>query len=274
MPMSEPMDDGGEATEEFWRDYILHGDPNERAKRRIFQRLPSAPRCKTCAAPFGGIGARAMRMIGIWPSGRNPSLCNTCYDFLRDHRGGAEIEITMLFADVRGSTALAERMSAGEFRGLLQRFYHEATEAVFSHGGELDKFVGDEVVAMFMPVVCEDHHAASGVAAARKTLRATGHGRPEGPWIPVGVGVHTGPAWVGTVGDASHVELTALGDAVNVASRLASVAVAGEVVVSDVTATAAGLDVHLPRTSVELKGKELPLEVVRLREGRETLAAG
>lgn len=260
---------GGEATEEFWRDFLLHGDPRERSKRRIFQRIPSAPRCKACAAPFGGMGAQAMRVIGRRPAGRNPSLCNSCFDFLYSHQGGAEIEITMLFADVRGSTSLAERMTPGAFHALLQRFYHEATEAVFRHGGGLDKFVGDEVVAMFQPLVCEDHHPESAVAAGREILRATGHGRPEGPWIPVGVGIHTGPAWVGTVGDAGHVELTALGDAVNVAARLASVAAAGEIVVSSTTAQAAGLDAALPRSSVELKGKELPLEVIRIREGSE-----
>ena len=92
-----------------------------------------------------------------------------------------------------------------------------------------------------------------------------GHGSPTGPWLPIGAGVHTGEAWVGAIGDDSHVELTAIGDAVNTAARLASVAVGGEILVSAETATAAGLPDDLPRDALELKCKERALEVVRVR---------
>jgi len=259
----------GEASEEFWRDYLLHGDPHERRLRRVFQRLPSGPRCHACAAPFGGVGRQVIRLIGKRPSGRNPNLCNSCFDFMTKHRGGAEIPCTMLFADVRGSTSLAERMSAGEFHALLQRFYVVATEAVFSHDGGIDKFVGDEVVAMFMPLAAGERHAAQAIAAAEAILRATGHGEPGGPWLPVGAGIHTGDAWVGTIGDEHHVELTALGDIVNTAARLASAAAAGEILVSVDTAGAAGLRGDLPRSTLELKGKQEPFEVVRLGSATE-----
>jgi adenylate cyclase len=77
--------------------------------------------------------------------------------------------------------------------------------------------------------------------------------------------VHTGPAWVGAVGDAKHVELTALGDTVNTTARLASIASAGEILVSVAAADAAGLDRGLERRLLDLKGKELPTEVVVLR---------
>lgn len=254
----------GEASEEFWRDFLLHGDPAERRMRRLFQHLPSGPRCHACAAPFGGVGRQVIRLIGKRPSGRNPNLCNSCFDFMSSHRGGAEIPCTMLFADVRGSTTLAERMSASDFHALLQRFYLVATEAVFSHDGGVDKFVGDEVVALFMPLTSGDRHAAQAVAAARAILKATGHGDAGGPWLPVGAGVHTGDAWVGTIGDETHVEMTALGDVVNTAARLASAAGAGEVLVSLDAARAAGLDEDLPRTMLDLKGKQAPFEVVRL----------
>jgi adenylate cyclase len=254
----------GEASEEFWRDFLMRGDPRERRIRRIMQRIPSGPRCHACAAPFAGIGRQVIRLVGKRPSGRNPNLCNSCFDFLTTHRGGAEIPCTMLFADIRGSTSIAERVSTGEFHVLIQRFYRAATEAVFSHDGEVDKFVGDEVVAMFMPVTAGDDHAAKAVAAAEAILRATGHGGTGGPWLPVGAGIHTGEAWVGTVGDEQHVELTALGDIVNTAARLASAAGAGEILVSIEAATAAGLAGDLPRSKLELKGKEAPFEVVRL----------
>ncbi|MCI0344841.1 MAG: adenylate/guanylate cyclase domain-containing protein [Chloroflexi bacterium] len=208
-----------------------------------------------------------MRLIGKHPATQNPNMCNTCFDFMIQHRGGAEIDVTMLFADVRGSTRIAETMSSGEFHALLQRFYRVATDAVFSHNGSIDKFVGDEVVAMFFPLVGGDTHPSDAVTAARALMLATGHGEPGGPWLPVGAGVHLGPAWVGTVGDETHVELTALGDAVNTASRLASAAAAGEILVSLPTALAAGLEGDLPRETIELKGKQVPIEVVRLTPG-------
>jgi adenylate cyclase len=121
--MSAPTLGSGEASEEFWRDFLVNGDPAERAMRRIFARIPTGPRCKACAAPFGGVGRRAMRIIGKRQSNRSPSLCNSCFDFMIDHRGGAEIECSLLFADVRGSTTIAEGMSASEFTALLRRFH-------------------------------------------------------------------------------------------------------------------------------------------------------
>jgi adenylate cyclase len=105
------------------------------------------------------------------------------------------------------------------------------------------------------------------VAAARALLAATGHGEPVGAWVPVGVGVHSGRAWVGAVGEPPHVELTAVGDAVNTAARLASAALAGEAIVSLDAARAAGLDPDLEVRSLELKGKQLPTDVVTLRVG-------
>ena len=101
----------------------------------------------------------------------------------------------------------------------------------------------------------------------REVLRATGHGDPGGPWVPVGVGVHSGLAWFGSVGEGTHVEMTAVGDAVNVASRLAAAAEAGEILVSADAAAASNLDPTLERHPLELKGKELPTEVVSVRVG-------
>jgi adenylate cyclase len=171
----------------------------------------------------------------------------------------------MLFADIRGSTSLAEKMSPAAFAELIERFYRVASQTMFQHDGMVDKFVGDEVVAMFYPAVSGERHAERAVEAARALLRGTGHGQPNGPWVPVGAGVHTGRAWFGAVGDASHVELTALGDSVNTTARLAAAAKGGEIIVSAAAADAAGLDPNLPRTSLTLKGKESPVEVVVLR---------
>lgn len=257
--------DPGPDNEEFWRNFLTRGDAMERKVRRVFKRIPQGPRCKLCAAPFAGVGAPLMRMIGKRPSDKNPTMCNSCFAFMVRHHGGAEIECSFLFADVRGSTTIAEGMSATDFRSLLDRFYSTASAVVFDHDGSVDKFVGDELVAMFFPLLSGEQHAARTVEAAQALLVATGHADPGGPWLPLGAGVHTGPAWVGTVGDRAHVELTALGDTVNTTARLASVAKVGEILVTKAAADAAGLDPALEHRSLELKGKEFPTQVVVVR---------
>jgi adenylate cyclase len=99
--------------------------------------------------------------------------------------------------------------------------------------------VGDELVAIFFPLLSGERHAERAVAAAQALLRATGHADPGGPWLPVGAGVNSGRVWFGAVGDGEHTELTALGDRVNVTARLASAAQAGEILVTREAASAA-----------------------------------
>jgi adenylate cyclase len=260
-------------SDEFWREYLTHPDSLMRVGRRVLTLLPSEPRCVLCAAPFRGFGAPAMRLIGKRQSMANPHMCTTCEDFIIRHRGGAEVPGTLLFADIRGSTALAERMTPTDFRDLLNHFYDVASRAVFTHEGTVDKFVGDELVAMFHPMV-GDNHPARAIAAARNVLERTGHADPAGPWVPVGAGVHTGTAWFGAIGEGSHVELTAVGDVVNVAARLAAAAQTGEVLVTADAAVAAGLDLaSYPRRDLELKGKAAATDVISLRVGPVTPAA-
>ena len=254
-------------TDDFWRDYLTRGDPVERRKRLVFKRLPSAPRCRLCAAPFRGLGASIMRVIGKTPSRQNPNMCNACFTFITSHHGGAEIDCTMLFADIRGSTSIAEAMSSTDFRSVLDRFYTVASTVVFDHDGTVDKFVGDELGAMFFPLLSGEIHAAQGVRAAEDLLRATGHADRDGPWVPIGAGVHTARTWFGAVGRGTHIELTAVGDAVNTTARLASLAAAGEILITTDAATAAGLDPSLHRRPLELKGKHNITEVVSLTIG-------
>ena len=261
MTEPDPRDTRNEA---YWRDFLTSGDPLERAGRRFFSRLPADPRCRLCAAPFRGIGAPVMRLLGKQQSDANPNMCQTCMTNLRKHRGGAEVEATFLFADIRGSTALAETMSPAEFRTRVNRFYEVATGVVFAHDGVVNKFVGDEIVAMFFPLLTGDRHAQLAIAAAEELLRATGHTDAGGPWLPVGAGVQTGLAWFGVVGDEAHLELTALGDPVNTTARLAATAAAGEVLVGIAAARAAGVSRGEPRT-LELKGKSAPVEAISLR---------
>ena len=253
-------------TAQYWQDFLEHPDTFMAVGRHVFRRLPSSPRCQLCAAPFSGLGGSAMRMIGKRPSVGNPNMCNSCQDKLIKHHGGAEVTGAMLFADIRGSTTIAERMTPTDFRALLDRFYVVASGAVYANGGIVDKFVGDELVAMFPPLLGE-RYSERAINAAREVLRLTGHGDVTGPWVPVGAAVHTGRAWFGTVGQGHHTEITMVGDAVNTTACLAALAVAGEIVVSVDAAAEADLDTTLGRRTLELKGKEVPVDVVSLRVG-------
>jgi adenylate cyclase len=192
----------------------------------------------------------------------NPRFCSICEHFARTHPGGVELELSMLFADIRGSTTLAETMGTAEFTQLINRFFMAATNVLVKSDGLIDRLRGDEVFAVFLPLFAGANHSRVAVEAAQALLHATGHGESRGPWVPVGVGVHTGVAFLGTVGSQGVTDLTALGDAVNTASRLASLAGPGEVLVSDATCAAAGLDRgSLESRRLELKGRIEPIDV-------------
>lgn len=203
--------------------------------RQVLGRVPDSPRCRACQVPFEGIGAPFARTIlGRRPSNYTLHFCNRCEQALRENPGGVEIEMSMVFADVRGSTPLAESMNPAEYSALIDRFYITATEALIRTDAIIDKLSGDEVLGVYVPGFAGPSHASRAIEAAEKLLQETGHGSPEGPWIEVGAGVHTGVAWIGSLGTAGGVtDITVLGDSVNVTARLASEAKAGEVVVSD-----------------------------------------
>ena len=170
--------------------------------------------------------------------------------------------MSMLFADIRGSTPLAESMSSAEFKQLIDRFYTETTHVLTHSLAMIDKLAGDEVSGFFLPGHLGKDFAKSAVAAAQELLEVTGHTDPEGPWAPVGVGINTGVAYFGVVGTSDDmIEITALGDAVNVAARLASQAAAGEILLSESTAQKADLDTtSLEKRTLELKGKGQPMD--------------
>jgi adenylate cyclase len=251
-----------------WRDILLGTDPKFRRFARIMRRMPGSPRCHSCGAPFHGVGSPLARLMGSRRWERNPNYCSRCFTILDRDRGGAEIPCSLLFADVRGSTSLAERSTPSEFRGLMQRFYSTAADVLFRHDAILDKFVGDEVMAIFVPALTGDLHAERALETGRDLLRATGHGTPDGPWIPIGVGVHTGVAFVGSVAEPPATTFTALGDVVNVAARLASAAAAGELLATMDAAEAAHLADETGRAAehrrLDLKGRTDAIEVLVL----------
>src|SRR6266508_6899140 len=229
------------APEEMWRQMLTGNYPRLHGMRRMWGALPSPPRCKLCNAPFRGPGGVLMRAIRYGPSPLNRRLCKWCIRSAHKHPGGAEIEISVLFVDVRGSTAIAEKMLSEEFSGLMSRFYGAAAQVIDDWDGIVDKFVGDGAVALFIPGFAGSDHAAGAIAAARGLLEQTGNDGPE-PWIPVGAGVQTGKSFVGTVGEGDARDFTALGDTVNTTARLTALAGAGEILISAKAATAGGLE--------------------------------
>jgi adenylate cyclase len=251
--------------ESLWRSYLMTGEfERERRQRNFFRLLPGTPRCKNCYAPFHGAGSTIVRLVyGKSPSNLNPQLCNVCERFAKEYQGGAEIELSLLFADVRGSTNLAESMSPLDFSKLINRFYSTATQVMVRTDALIDKIIGDQAAAMYVPGFAGPAHARRALEAAQEILRATGHARPEGPWIPLGVGVHTGIAFVGSVGSEEGTsDITVLGDVANTAARLASSAGQGEILISDAAFTAAGSNLGpLEQRRLELKGKSEPVLV-------------
>jgi adenylate cyclase len=262
--------------EEAWRVYLTTGKPPEHIHvpwfqssrlRPFYRRLPAEPRCRLCYYPFEGVGGTMMRHVfGIEPSRLNPQICNSCEQFAKEYGGGAEVEVSILFADVRGSTRLAETMNPTEFSRLINRFYNAAAGVLFDTGALVEKLIGDAVTGFYTSGFSGVHHARVAIDAARKILDATGHRLPSGPWIPVGIGIHTGIAYVGAVhSDAGITDIGVLGDTANTGARLASSAGPGEILISQATASAAGLEadgVEIRRLS--LKGRSEPVEVLVL----------
>ena len=249
--------------ENVWRTYLTTGEyVKEAQQRRFFRMLPGTPRCVNCYAPFGGLGSNVVKLFyGKRPSNMNPKLCNVCEEFARMYQGGAEIELSLLFADVRGSTTLAETMSPKQYSQIINRFYSVSSHIMVHSDALIDKIIGDQVAGMYAPGIAGPDHAFRAITAAQEILKATGHMDPQGPWITLGVGVHTGTAFVGSLGTKDGtMDITMLGDAPNTAARLSSNADQGEILISEAAYTAAGLTADsLEQRVLTLKGKNEPI---------------
>jgi adenylate cyclase len=233
-------------------------------QRRCYRILPTAPRCELCNAPFAGIGGAALRLTrGLRPSTLNPRFCNDCELIAARYPGGAETDVAMLFVDIRGSTSLAEDMTPSAFTAVIDRFYQAATDVLIDAGAMIEKLMGDEVTAIFVRGFAGPRYVRRAIEAGQQLLRVGGESRAGGIGVPVGIGVHAGRAYVGAIGRAGRmVTISALGDTVNVAARLAAAAGPGEMLVSDDACRAAGVhrDAHAQR-ELALKGRSVPVTV-------------
>ncbi len=263
--------------EEEWHDFLSGTHPHLQDKSPL-RFIPSNPRCKLCKAPFGRPGGLFLRRYGFAPWAKNPKICGRCFKGLQEHASmcpgdpggsevrGAEVELSMLFADVRGSSKLARQQSALEFTRLMDRFYRASSDVLVEHDAIIEKFVGDEVVGLFLPFLAGPDHAAVAVEAARALFEAAGYGSAEGPWVPLGAGVHSGSAFVGVVGGQDGRDFTALGDPMNIAAHLASQAAAGEILITQsVLDRTQLLEADLEARHVSLKGFPLDAFVLPTR---------
>ena len=179
-----------------------------------------------------------------------------------------EVEVSVIFTDIRGYTMLTQRVEAPVMRDLLNEHLSAMSEMVIARDGMVDKFVGDAMMAVFGAPTPVADHAARAVECARALIERqrelnrawsdAGH-----PPFDIGIGVNSGPATAGSVGSTKR-EYTVVGDTVNVAQRLNSLAGAEEIVLSEATASAAGVSVE-DAESVQVKGRERPVRVVRIR---------
>jgi adenylate cyclase len=251
--------------DELWREWFTTSAFSaEKRIHRLLRLLPHEPRCKFCNAPFQGIGSIIVRAVyGKKQSSLNPRFCSVCEDFAQKFPGGAEVEMSMLFADVRGSTALSEQMSPMDFSRVINRFYVDSTNAIIEEDGLVEKLAGDSVAAFWGAGFAGSNYVGRTIKVAQNLLKMMTRQQ-----IPIGVGVHAGVAYFGSMGAAdSLVDIAAIGDEVNLAARLASKAAAGEIIVSEHALKKAGMDGSgLETRSLELKGISEPV-IVRVMRG-------
>lgn len=254
------MSDDRSQYDQMWHDWFTKDAFSVEIQLfRVFRFLPHDPRCKICHSPFEGMGGLMLRtLLGRKQSALNPNFCNVCEDSAKKNLGGSEVEMSMLFADVRGSTALSEQMTATQFRELINRFFVESTRVIAREDGLLEKLAGDAVAAFWGAGFAGRHYVAKTIRAAQNIQKVMKQQK-----IPVGIGVHAGVAYFGAMGSAEGlVNISAIGDEVNIAARIASRAAAGEILISEQALKAAGMDSSkLESRRLELKGISGPVAV-------------
>jgi adenylate cyclase len=179
--------------------------------------------------------------------------------------GGANQIITVLFADIRGFTSLSERARPEQVVQLLNKYFSRMTDIIFAHNGTLDKYIGDGLMALFGAPTVTEEDASNAVATAIEMQQhipdinreLSNEGFQD---ISIGIGLHTGEATVGYIGSERRSEYTAIGDTVNLASRLQSISQGGQILISESTAKAtADKFSMMPRTAITVKNRMQPV---------------
>lgn len=194
--------------------------------------------------------------------------------------GGANQKVSILFADIRDFTTISEDLPPDKVLEVLNEFFSRVTDVIFDHGGTLDKYIGDCVMALFGAPISKGNDAANAVRAAIDIQRLMGELNRDckarkWPELTVGIGINTGMATAGNIGSLRRLDYTAVGDAVNIAARLMTEAFAGQILISETTAREldSGFKLGEP-DAVMLKGKSEPVPVRNVLWTQSKAAAG
>jgi adenylate cyclase len=233
-----------------------------------------APECVICGTALAGPFGALFRLVGINRSARNPNLCNRCNTHVEE---GRVVELTVLFADLSGFTAMTRQLGPERTHQVVDAFLKSATYALVRHGAFIDKYVGDAVMAFFNAPIRYENHAARAVAAALE-IEAEMPALSErfGIDLKAAIGVASGWAHVGRLGSGDGKDYTAIGDVVNLAARLEGQAHGGEVVVDEpVYRQVAAQYPDLRPEQVDLKGFGEPVDAYRFgtAESQATMTA-
>ena len=195
--MSQPV-----KVEDQWRLLLEEGKTTKARQRlaKMYALLPTSSRCRICNVPFAGLSGQLMRALGKGPSNINPHLCNACDTFMRWNPGGMEIRLSMLFADIRGSTSLAEHMNPTEFRHLIDRFYATAIDVLSETDAIIDKLAGDQVSGYYVPGLAGRGTRAWRCRQLRSSCGRPGTGTRAGRGYPSGLACIPGKPFLGRWG--------------------------------------------------------------------------
>ena len=231
-----------------------------------------APECVICGTALAGPLGALFRLVGIGRSARNPNLCNRCNTHVEE---GRVVELTVLFADLSGFTAMTRQLGPERTHAVVDAFLKSATYALVRHGAFIDKYVGDAVMAFFnAPIRYEDHGARALAAALEIEAEMPALSGQFGIDLKAAIGVASGWAHVGRLGSGDGKDYTAIGDVVNLAARLEGQAQGGEVVVDEpVYRQVADQYPDLRPEEVDLKGFADPVAAYRFGSAESAAAS-
>jgi adenylate cyclase len=250
--------------QDLWKTIFAAGHPDLQKQQWLHKKLPLKPRCRMCLVPFKGIGGWIMRKRGKGQNSRNPNYCNACDGFLEAFPGGAEVDMSILYVDIRHSTQYTQTRDAADVSQRINVFLNESISAITDNDGFVMAFYGDCIVAVWPPGFCGPDHALKAQQAATQLVRSNKMIDAEGKPIPVGVGVHTGNIFIGTVSalQGSFRDVSIFGNNVNLTARMAARAAVSQVLGSAETIIASGKKPESFKCeAVELKGFPEPVDV-------------
>ena len=219
--------------------------------------------CLVCGTSLGGALGLLFHLFGIRRSAHNPNVCNRCDAHMQE---GRVIELTVMFADLTGFTAMTNRLGPERSYEVVNAFFKMAGEALIKNDAFIDKYIGDAVMAIFNAPIKNANHARGATTAALGILDGLKSvSQTLGLDLQARVGIATGYARVGQLGSADRKDYTAIGDVVNLASRLEALAKPGEVVVDGKAFSHIAEDYpDIASEELNVRGFSEPVEVFRI----------